>query len=198
MLSISLALKNIYISMTIALRKFQREVNLNIIVILNVPVIKSDLGSYMNGYNVTHVILGNGESKRVLLTPKVKSVETVKGNEIGVGAIVEVSSDSGAWFAATVVKVVRKDKFLVEYHGLLADDDSQLREEIDVLHIRPHPPDADVDGQFSLLDELDAFYNDGWWVGVISKALADFKIFVSMLDFTPCWKAGQVLEFVAS
>ncbi|RZB87264.1 Retrovirus-related Pol polyprotein from transposon TNT 1-94 [Glycine soja] len=155
-------------------------------------------GSYMNGYNVTHVILGNGESKRVLLTPKVKSVETVKGNEIGVGAIVEVSSDSGAWFAATVVKVVRKDKFLVEYHGLLADDDSQLREEIDVLHIRPHPPDADVDGQFSLLDELDAFYNDGWWVGVISKALADFKIFVSMLDFTPCWKAGQVLEFVAS
>ncbi|KHN16044.1 hypothetical protein glysoja_012020 [Glycine soja] len=130
----------------------------------------------MNGYNVTHVILGNGESKRVLLTPKVKSVETVKGNEIGVGAIVEVSSDSGAWFAATVVKVVRKDKFLVEYHGLLADDDSQLREEIDVLHIRPHPPDADVDGQFSLLDELDAFYNDGWWVGVISKALADFKV----------------------
>lgn len=114
------------------------------------------------------------------MTPKVKSVETVKGNEIGVGAIVEVSSDedgfSGAGFAATVVKVVRKDKFLVEYHGLLADDDSQLREEIDVLHIRPHPPDADVDGQFSLLDELDAFYNDGWWVGVISKALADFKV----------------------
>ncbi|KAG4997411.1 hypothetical protein JHK82_028184 [Glycine max] len=157
---------------------------------------------------------GNGESKRVLLTPKVKSVETVKGNEIGVGAIVEVSSDSGAWFAATVVKVVRKDKFLVEYHGLLADDDSQLREEIDVLHIRPHPPDADVDGQFSLLDELDAFYNDGWssneelefehsqlrlhqdWIG--GKWVMPCKIFVSMLDFTPCWKAGQVLEFVAS
>lgn len=114
----------------------------------------------------------------MLLTPKVKSVETVKGNEIGVGAIVEVSSDSGAWFAATVVKVVRKDKFLVEYHGLLADDDSQLREEIDALHIRPHPLDTDVDGQFSILDEVDAFYNDGWWVGVISKALADSRYVV--------------------
>ncbi|KAG4907300.1 hypothetical protein JHK82_055961 [Glycine max] len=125
---------------------------------------------------------GNGESKKVLLTPNVKSVETVKGKGIGVGAIVEVSSDedgfSGAWFAATVVEALGKDKFLVEYHDLLADDDSQLREEIDALHIRPHPLDTDVDGQFSILDEVDAFYNDGWWVGVISKALADSRYVV--------------------
>lgn len=118
----------------------------------------------------------------MLLTPNVKSVETVKGKGIGVGAIVEVSSDedgfSGAWFAATVVEALGKDKFLVEYHDLLADDDSQLREEIDALHIRPHPLDTDVDGQFSILDEVDAFYNDGWWVGVISKALADSRYVV--------------------
>ncbi|KAL5138635.1 DUF724 domain-containing protein 6 [Glycine soja] len=145
----------------------------------------------MNGYNVTHVILGNGESKRVLLTPKVKSVETVKGNEIGVGAIVEVSSDSGAWFAATVVKVVRKDKFLVEYHGLLADDDSQLREEIDVLHIRPHPPDADVDGQFSLLDELDAFYNDGWWVVYFRSSNEELEFEHSQLRLHQDWIGGK-------
>ncbi|KAK7392100.1 hypothetical protein VNO78_20527 [Psophocarpus tetragonolobus] len=120
----------------------------------------------------------NRESEEVLLT-----VETVKEEEFSVGRIVEVSSDedgfSGAWFAATVVEAVSKDKFVIEYQTLLADDDSQLlREEVDVLHLRPLPPDVTVDGQFSLLDEVDALYNDGWWVGVISKLLDDSRYIV--------------------
>ncbi|TKY52328.1 magnesium transporter MRS2-F [Spatholobus suberectus] len=124
----------------------------------------------------------NGELKKVLLTSNVKSVETVKEEEFRVGTVVEVSSDedgfSGAWFAAAVVEAKGKDKFVVEYQSLLDDDSQLLKEEIDVLHIRPHPPDASVAGQFRLLDEVDALYNDGWWVGVISKVLADSRYIV--------------------
>lgn len=128
---------------------------------------------------------GDGELKKALLTPNVKkSVETVRMREVGlkVGDLVEVSSDedgfSGAWFSAIVVEVKGKDKFVVEYQSLLDDDSNLLKEEIDVLHIRPHPPEASVVGQFNLLDEVDALYNDGWWVGVISKVRADSKYVV--------------------
>ncbi|KAL2325608.1 hypothetical protein Fmac_024666 [Flemingia macrophylla] len=130
----------------------------------------------------------NGESKKkVLLTPDVKSCETVKetvnAEEFRAGMTVEVSSDEdgfrGAWFAATIVEVKGKNKFVVEYKSLLADDDSQLlKEEIDVLHLRPQPPNTDVAVQFGVLDEVDALYNDGWWVGVISKVLPDSRYVV--------------------
>ncbi|XP_019452284.1 PREDICTED: DUF724 domain-containing protein 6-like isoform X1 [Lupinus angustifolius] len=107
------------------------------------------------------------------VTPNVKSVKIVTEERFSVGTPVEVSSDEegfqGAWFSATVVQVIGKGKFLVEYQSLLADDGSQLlREEVDTHHIRPHPPQT-VDGHFSLLEEVDAFHNDGWWVGMVSK-----------------------------
>lgn len=96
------------------------------------------------------------------------------------GTIVEVSSDDdgfqGAWFAATVLGAAGKDKFLVEYQSLMTDDESEFaREEIDILHIRPYPPETFVVGRFDLLDEVDALYNDGWWLGVISKVLRGSK-----------------------
>ena len=89
------------------------------------------------------------------------------------GTLVEVSSDEegfhGSWFAATVVESVGKGKYLIEYKCLRTEDDSAfLREEVDNMHIRPHPPENAVD-RFKQLDEVDAMYNDGWWVGVISK-----------------------------
>lgn len=98
------------------------------------------------------------------------------------GTLVEVSSDEegfeGAWFAATVVEPKGKNKFLVEYMNLRTDDDSEfLREEIDILHIRPYPPEHACD-QFNLLQEVDALYNDGWWVGVISKVLSNSRYVV--------------------
>ncbi|KAE9618914.1 putative Agenet-like domain-containing protein [Lupinus albus] len=111
------------------------------------------------------------------VTPNVKPVEIVIGEErFSVGTLVEVSSDKegfqGAWFCATIVQVIGKRKFLVEYQSLLADDDSQLlREEVNTQHIRPHPPQTVVDGHFSLLEEVDVFHNYGWWVGMVSKVL---------------------------
>lgn len=96
------------------------------------------------------------------------------------GTIVEVSSDEdgfqGAWFAAKVLEAAGKDKFLIEYKNLTTDDESEfVREEIDILHIRPSPPEVTVIGRFRMLDEVDAFYNDGWWLGMISKVLRGLK-----------------------
>ncbi|XP_041018908.1 protein AGENET DOMAIN (AGD)-CONTAINING P1 isoform X1 [Juglans microcarpa x Juglans regia] len=103
------------------------------------------------------------------------------------GTIVEVSSDEdgfrGAWFAASIVEAVEKDKFLVQYQNLRADDDSCfLREEIDTLHIRPYPPETLVVDRFNLFEEVDAYYNDGWWVGVISKVRVGSKYLVYFRD----------------
>lgn len=93
------------------------------------------------------------------------------------GTLVEASSDEegfqGAWFTATIIKSVGKNKFLIEYHSLRTDDDTAfLREEVDVRHLRPCPPKTFVVDSFIQFEEVDAFYNDGWWVGVISKILA--------------------------
>lgn len=90
------------------------------------------------------------------------------------GVLVEVSSDEegflGAWFAATIIKTIGSSKFLIEYKCLRTEDDTEfLREEVDTLHIRPYPPETMVVDRFHLLEEVDALYNDGWWVGVISK-----------------------------
>ncbi|XP_061361441.1 protein AGENET DOMAIN (AGD)-CONTAINING P1 [Gastrolobium bilobum] len=125
-------------------------------------------------------------------------VETVtEEEEFKVGTVVEVSSDEdgfqGAWFSATVVEAMGKEKFFIEYQSLLADDDSQLlREEADIHHIRPHPPETSVSGQFKLLDEVDAWYNDGWWVGVVSKVLDDSRYIVFFRN------TNEELEFQGS
>ena len=103
--------------------------------------------------------------------------------KFGKGALVEISSDEdgfqGAWFAATIVEPKGGDKFLIEYQNLRTEDDSEfLKEEVDIMHIRPCPPEATVMDSFNLLEEVDALYNDGWWVGVISKVLGKSKYIV--------------------
>ncbi|WCJ43077.1 agenet domain-containing protein [Euphorbia peplus] len=112
----------------------------------------------------------------------VKPNETV-AEEFSKGMHVEVSSSEegfeGAWFEATIVEAVGKDKYLIEYKALRTEDDTGfLREEIDTEYIRPSPPETIVVDRFKLLDEVDALYNDGWWVGVISKLLIDCRYIV--------------------
>ncbi|RXI01728.1 hypothetical protein DVH24_015077 [Malus domestica] len=113
---------------------------------------------------------------------KFQKVPIVTQENFTKGTPVEVCSDEdgfhGAWFAATIVEAVGGDKFLIEYQSLRTEDDSAfLREEIDALHIRPNPPENAVE-HFSLLQEVDALYNDGWWVGMISKVLSGSRYIV--------------------
>lgn len=127
------------------------------------------------------------ELQKVKITTKVKASEATAQKMFSKGTLVEVSTDEdgfeGAWFAATIVKAVGKDKFLVQYQSLRTDDDSGfLTEEFDTLHIRPSPPETFVVDRFNLFEEVDALYNDGWWVGVISKVLGGSKYLIYFRD----------------
>ncbi|XP_062164313.1 protein AGENET DOMAIN (AGD)-CONTAINING P1-like [Alnus glutinosa] len=97
-------------------------------------------------------------------------------NKFSKGTAVEVSSDEdgfqGAWFAATVINARGQDKYLVKYKSLRTEDDMDyLREEVDIQHIRPRPPNAVMIDSYDLNEEVEAFCNDGWWEGVISKVV---------------------------
>lgn len=119
-------------------------------------------------------LLETGLQESSLKTEANSSKERMK--KFSEGTAVEVSSDEdgfqGAWFAATIVSAIGQDKYLVEYKSLRTDDDMDfLREEVDIQHIRPRPPHAVMIDIFNLNEEVDAFCNDGWWEGVISKVV---------------------------
>uniref|UniRef100_A0A3N7FYJ9 Agenet domain-containing protein n=1 Tax=Populus trichocarpa TaxID=3694 RepID=A0A3N7FYJ9_POPTR len=133
-------------------------------------------------------------NKKVPNTTPVKPIESLKDVKFSKGMLVEVSSDEdgfkGAWFAASIVEPVGKDKYLVEYKSLRTEDDSGfLREEVNTMHIRPPPPQTVVVDHFKKLEEVDALYNDVWWVGVVSKVNTFPKYVVYFKD------NGEELEF---
>lgn len=99
------------------------------------------------------------------------------------GMLVEVKSDEegyqGSWYQATIVKSLGNDKFLVEYLTLKTEDETQFyQEEADILCIRPCPPEIQRVEPFELFAQVDAWYNDGWWVGHISRVIDGFKYMV--------------------
>ncbi|KAF8042509.1 hypothetical protein BT93_A0980 [Corymbia citriodora subsp. variegata] len=118
---------------------------------------------------------------------EMKGAKKMKTNEFTKGTPVEVSSDEdgyrGAWFAAVIVEEVSKGKYLVEFKNFRTEDGAEfLKEEADALHIRPCPPEIVVADNFDLFDEVDALYNDSWWVGVISKVLSKSRYTVYFRD----------------
>ncbi|KAL2934981.1 DUF724 domain-containing protein 3 [Bienertia sinuspersici] len=96
------------------------------------------------------------------------------------GTIVEVSSEDeglrGSWYTATVIRTISRKthKILVEYHNLMADDEGSkpLREYVDAILVRPIPP-REPHLVYSLMDDVDAFHNDGWWEGVVTQVVLD-------------------------
>ncbi|KAK6265234.1 hypothetical protein QUC31_016071 [Theobroma cacao] len=81
----------------------------------------------------------------------------------------------GSWFSAVIVEYIRNDKYLVECTTLRTEDGMPFREEANACHIRPCPPELSPIAGFHLREVVDAWYNDGWWVGVISGVLAGPK-----------------------
>ncbi|XP_076931176.1 protein AGENET DOMAIN (AGD)-CONTAINING P1-like [Bidens hawaiensis] len=55
--------------------------------------------------------------------------------------------------------------------------------------IRPIPSISVRDHRFNMLEEVDAWYHDGWWLGVVNKVLAKFKYVVYF------WTTNEEIEF---
>lgn len=122
---------------------------------------------------------GEEEDEEKLVSTEVKP-NNEAAEKFSEGSLVEVSSDEegfeGAWFAATVVKLLDNGNYLIEYQNLRNNDDTEfLQEETDCLHMRPPPPNIGPFESFKVLEEVDALHNDGWWVGMISKVLKGKK-----------------------
>ncbi|KAJ0789457.1 putative Agenet-like domain-containing protein [Helianthus annuus] len=95
----------------------------------------------------------------------------------------------GARYVATVIGTVGEAKFLVQYDTLTTDDQMQpLVEMVHVSNIRPLPPIIRREHRFNMLEEVDAWYHDGWWVGVVTKVLANLKYVVFF------WTTNEELE----
>ncbi|KAK1372780.1 DUF724 domain-containing protein 6 [Heracleum sosnowskyi] len=144
--------------------------------------------SFRKGTLVVEVISDNAYVEE----PLINTVEM-----FGKGTLVEVTSDEdgfqGAWFAATILEKLSNDEYQVEYQSLTNDDGTALlKEKANIKHIRPNPPEIAVTDYYSLLQEVDALYNDAWWVGVISKVLQGKKYFIYFRG------TNEELEFVHS
>nr|GEY54937.1 hypothetical protein [Tanacetum cinerariifolium] len=103
--------------------------------------------------------------------------QSTAGLMFTVGKKVEVSFDKenlrDVWFPATVLQNSGDNTFLVEYQQPGSGDEAvQHKVTVDHSHIRPSPPHL-RDKNFVLLEKVDAYYDYGWWSGVITKELAD-------------------------
>lgn len=113
-------------------------------------------------------------------TPKSKSNEDPHFKR---GAKVEIMSDEqgfrGSFYTGTIVKVTRTPKFTVEYDRLFEDEEGTkpLQETVAAHQVRPVAP-TEKKRMFKFSEEVDAFYNDGWWEGVITEECQDGKFAV--------------------
>ncbi|KAL6514764.1 hypothetical protein OROGR_020343 [Orobanche gracilis] len=104
------------------------------------------------------------------------------------GTDVEISSDDegfrGSWYEGTVLRPPRnvkrgRYKVLVEFKTLMEDEEGTqpLREELEVIQLRPLPP-RERRHSFKFGEEVDAYYNDGWWEGTITEVVGDDEYLV--------------------
>ncbi|XP_030514999.2 protein AGENET DOMAIN (AGD)-CONTAINING P1-like [Rhodamnia argentea] len=125
----------------------------------------------------------DGGDEEVTSTMEEKSgdvCQTAKG-VFAKGALVEVRSDEdglqGAWFAGTIINKAARKQFLIEYQTLRAEDKSSeyLREQVAASHMRPYPPETFVVDPYEREARVDALYNEGWWEGIVERALAGMR-----------------------
>ncbi|KAF8017743.1 hypothetical protein BT93_H2825 [Corymbia citriodora subsp. variegata] len=109
------------------------------------------------------------------------------------GMKVEVKNNEdgywGSWYTAVIIGTIG-DKFLIEYQTLQTEDETEfLKELAESSCIRPFPPDIECVHTFVQHEMVDAWYNDGWWVGHISQILGGLKYKVYFLT------SSEELEF---
>nr|XP_043607996.1 protein AGENET DOMAIN (AGD)-CONTAINING P1-like [Erigeron canadensis] len=121
----------------------------------------------------------NGTKLRIICSSR-----TPKTTPFEKGTCVEVRSHEegyhGSWYTAKVVGPVdEEDKLMVQYDTLTTDDQTKpLVEMAFILNIRPLPPIINRIDRFKLHEEVDVWYNDGWWSGLICKVIPGLSYLV--------------------
>ncbi|OIT38101.1 PREDICTED: DUF724 domain-containing protein 3-like [Nicotiana attenuata] len=120
--------------------------------------------------------LEKSDSRRAMLSNAIKAIAFKKQQApktpFEKGDEVEVASQEygyiGSYYTATIVSSVGAYHYRVKYKTLLTDDESAPLEEIvTVGEIRSVPPQH-PEINFRLYGIVDAFDNDGWWLGFIT------------------------------
>lgn len=109
------------------------------------------------------------------------------GSQVEVAHIIK--SPFTAWYTAVVLKIIDEKIYLVEHESLKTKNGTSLREIVAFQYIRPPPSPMLEFRTFNMLDKVEAFYNGGWWPGVVSKVNVGSKY---KLKFMHC---EEVLEF---
>ncbi|CAA0822894.1 Unknown protein [Striga hermonthica] len=94
---------------------------------------------------------------------------------------VSINREDGqeAWFPATIHEHLVDGTYLVKYHDETKESEAQTTQLIfDSLHIRPQPPLL-KDTIFVLLGKVDAYFDCGWWSGLIREKLEDSRYLVT-------------------
>ncbi|XP_061372917.1 protein AGENET DOMAIN (AGD)-CONTAINING P1-like [Gastrolobium bilobum] len=98
--------------------------------------------------------------------PPLKRVNFCRGDKVEVCSKEE--GFLGSYYEATIVSHLDNGLYVVRYKNLLEDNESQpLTETLYPKELRPLPPRVHA-SQFALYQKVDAFDNDGWWVGSIT------------------------------
>ncbi|XP_021289851.1 DUF724 domain-containing protein 3 [Herrania umbratica] len=92
------------------------------------------------------------------------------------GDEVEVCSNEegflGSYYEAKVISRLKDSRYKIQYKNLVeeGDDSRPLVEIVTADEVRPAPPKTigETTGFFFYLQRVDAFDNDGWWVGRIT------------------------------
>ena len=125
---------------------------------------------------------------------KIKYCGRTSEAEFSKGTMVEVKSDEegyqGSWYTAAIVNSIGKDKYLVEYQTLKTEDETELlKDKAGASYVRPCPPVIHRLDHFKLFEKVDAWYNDRWWMGLISRVPGDLTYAVYF------WSTNEELEF---
>ncbi|XP_042034449.1 DUF724 domain-containing protein 3-like isoform X2 [Salvia splendens] len=107
--------------------------------------------------------------------------QNIAGLMFDVGRKVEVSFDreefQDVWYPATILQDLGNLTFLVECNCVNSDNHSSAKAKVDSLHIRPCPPLL-KDKKLVLFENVDAFFDFGWWSGIITKELVNSRYLV--------------------
>ncbi|KAM7271609.1 hypothetical protein ACFE04_030823 [Oxalis oulophora] len=104
-----------------------------------------------------------------------------KGSKVEIGSTEQ--GFKGSYFTATILftpdepsppwptSPLNSNTYVIQYDYFTTEDGKKpLRELVDVSCIRPLPPLEDIKHlSFELNDVVEAFFADGWWVGVVDK-----------------------------